>query len=441
MLNADIRNVSQQCSSPCCVRSVYCVIFNFLIFAHFYFHFDHSYQTSNSEMNFKIGRGVLLLIAILLFGYIIIFISVISQSSASSDSKSQQLEKEIAKLRKLLGDKESVTSSLERELSELTAVAASNDVKNKKAESLEKLEKSPTVESKAIRPGVIVLGMHRSGTSVLGGLMTKMGLQTGGPLIMPAKDNEKGFFERIDVVLQNDELMKKQSVWYSVNTYKYDSTIGTKDILNSYDEEFFSDGRRGLSFLNNPESFPWMLKDPRLCITFRSWLPVLSFIPAILFTYRHPLDVAMSMHKRETEHFRVQKALKLWYVYNIRAIEQSRDLCRVTTSHRKMMASPQDELDRIYDELWDCGVNVPKRAAIEDINDFVYVKLQHGRSTLQDKSCESDITTLKPDPKVWEPEDDSQLELYQECMRVYCALEDGSAYDQDFEFDHEIKDN
>ena len=42
--------------------------------------------------------------------------------------------------------------------------------------------------------------MHRSGTSVLGGLINKMGLKTGGPLIAPAEDNEKGFFERIDVV-------------------------------------------------------------------------------------------------------------------------------------------------------------------------------------------------------------------------------------------------
>jgi len=31
------------------------------------------------------------------------------------------------------------------------------------------------------RPGVIILGMHRSGTSIIGGLMNKMGLKTGGP--------------------------------------------------------------------------------------------------------------------------------------------------------------------------------------------------------------------------------------------------------------------
>ena len=40
------------------------------------------------------------------------------------------------------------------------------------------------------------------------------------------------------------------------------------------------------------------------------------------------------------------------------------DLCRVTTSHSKMMASPQTELDRIYEELRACGVPVPNKAEV-----------------------------------------------------------------------------
>ncbi len=54
------------------------------------------------------------------------------------------------------------------------------------------------VEPPAGVNGVIVLGMHRSGTSMLSGLMvTGSGYHTGGPLIGSAFDNEKGFFERL----------------------------------------------------------------------------------------------------------------------------------------------------------------------------------------------------------------------------------------------------
>lgn len=42
------------------------------------------------------------------------------------------------------------------------------------------------------RPGVIVLGMHRSGTSMLSGILAEgFGSETGGPLLRPNSENEK----------------------------------------------------------------------------------------------------------------------------------------------------------------------------------------------------------------------------------------------------------
>jgi hypothetical protein len=289
--------------------------------------------------------------------------------------------------------------------------------------------------------GVIILGMHRSGTSVLGGLINKMGLKTGGPLIQAAEDNAKGFFERIDVVLQNDNVMKNQRIHYSFHTYKYNALKGLTDILNDMEEgPFFSEGRRGLKFLNDEASFPWMLKDPRLCITFRTWLPLLKFIPSILFTYRHPMDVALSMHKRDFEQFEMSKGLKLWYVYNRMAVEQSHDLCRVVTSHRLIMQQPEVELNRIYDELRGCGVEVPRRVSKEDINDFIDLRLQHGRTTLKDTSCEEDLDGIMP-PSSWENPSTSDVDLYRQCIRAYCAMEDRSAFSANFEWNHSIIDD
>lgn len=290
----------------------------------------------------------------------------------------------------------------------------------------------------SVRHGVIILGMHRSGTSLVGGLINKMGLKTGGPLIEAAEDNAKGFFERIDVVLQNDYLMKRQGVHYAFQTYKYDTLIGLKDILND-DGSFFKEGKRGLKFLNDPKNYPWMLKDPRLCITFRTWLPLLNFIPAILFTYRHPLDVALSLHKREFERFEIPRGLRIWYVYNRRAVQQSEDLCRVVTSHHLVMVQPQVEFDRIYDELRYCGVDVPHKLTLSDVASFIDIKLQHGQSTLKDTVCEQDTSNINP-PDSWKPSNDNQLKLYREVMRVYCALENRSAFRKGFAWDESIQD-
>lgn len=271
--------------------------------------------------------------------------------------------------------------------------------------------------------------------------MYKMGLETGGPLIQAGADNEKGFFERIDVVLQNDYIMREQNVHYSFNTHAYDAGKGLISVLNA-DSKFFNEGKRGLAFLNNPANYPWMLKDPRLCITIRTWLPLLNFIPAVVFTYRHPLDVALSMHNRETEHFPIGKAMKLWYVYNKRAIQQSSDLCRVVTSHRKVMSQPDAELGRIYTELREqCGVLVPHKVSHEDVVSFVDPKLQHGKTTLVDKSCEGGEYVINSAvlPEVWESKDPNHLRLYRSSLKLYCAMEDYSAFEINFKFDESIR--
>lgn len=363
-------------------------------------------------------------------GYTIIFFSMLFGKSSeyieTVDTELNELMYDINFLKKQVNEKDT-------ELKRLTQLCGD------KASSIpEHLPAAHNPNDNAVRPGVIILGMHRSGTSVLGGLMNKMGLKTGGPLIAPAEDNEKGFFERIDVVLQNDEFMKKQGVHYAFSTFKYDAMAAVKDMMTG--QVKFNEGERGLAFLNEPSSSPWMLKDPRLCITIRTWIPLLNAIPAVVFTYRHPLDVALSMHKREFEQFKVAKGLKMWYVYNRRAIEQTHDLCRVTTSHRKVMSQPEIELERIYTELHQCGVAVPHSVAKEDISSFIDVKLQHGRSTQKDTSCGGEISNLMP-PESWPTTDGEHVSLYRECMRVYCALEDGSALRPSFEWDRSIRDN
>eukprot|EP00957_Ditylum_brightwellii_P143923 10966947-Ditylum_brightwellii.AAC.1 len=59
-----------------------------------------------------------------------------------------------------------------------------------------------------------------------------------------------------------------------------------------------------------------------MCIALRTWVELLDVEPAIVFTYRHPLEVAMSLQKRNRG-FHAERGLRLWIVYNMRAIENS----------------------------------------------------------------------------------------------------------------------
>jgi hypothetical protein len=384
-------------------------------------------------------RVVHVVVGLLLLGYVLIAYKVIfldgSSSPSSSSDETLALKMQLSALQKSAIQQAQEIKSTRQAFAEAQKLVEAHQG----ALESEKTKAASETAVAAYRPGVIVLGMHRSGTSALGGLINKMGLKTGGPLIQAGEDNKKGFFERIDVVLQDDYLMQRQKVHYSHNTYKYDALVGIRDVLND-DGSFFKEGNRGLAFLNNPDSYPWMLKDPRLCITLRTWLPLLKFIPAILFTYRHPMDVALSMNKREFERYAVNKGLRLWYIYNKRAVLQSQDLCRVITSHRKVMQQPKAEIDRIHSELHSCGVPVPHTLSDEEIGSFIDMKLQHGKSTLIDRSCEEDLTQIMP-PSTWPTTDPQHIRLYREVMRFYCAMEDGRAFQQGFMWADFVKDD
>ena len=59
--------------------------------------------------------------------------------------------------------------------------------------------------------GFVVLGMHRSGTSMLSGLLVEgFGYKTGAPLMQPTSDNEKGYFELLPAVRQNHVFLYDQ---------------------------------------------------------------------------------------------------------------------------------------------------------------------------------------------------------------------------------------
>ena len=58
---------------------------------------------------------------------------------------------------------------------------------------------------------IVVVGMHRSGTSAVSGLLSELGVFMGSSLFAPQKGvNEKGFFENSLLVDLNDRLLDEQ---------------------------------------------------------------------------------------------------------------------------------------------------------------------------------------------------------------------------------------
>jgi hypothetical protein len=291
------------------------------------------------------------------------------------------------------------------------------------------------------RGGFIVLGMHRSGTSMLSGLLvTGLGYNVGEPLIGGAFDNEKGFFELLDVVLQNDEFMNAQQVWWSSNVLNYDSQKASEIV--KLGGKAFQHGRRALKFLNDPDNVPWLQKDPRMCITLPTWLPLLQTEPAVVFTFRHPVEVAHSLIKRETS-FTLEHALRLWVVYNMRALQNSQHLCRVFTSNEEVLKRPLEEVQRVADELTSkCQVPKPPQVlTVEQVNKFVDTSLQHnkkaadtGRSVIATHHEHCVVYELETETDPLDPQYLLEQQWYKMAMQMYCDMKEGVAYKDDYQW-------
>jgi len=301
-------------------------------------------------------------------------------------------------------------------------------------------EKKVIMEHDKATGGFVVLGMHRSGTSLLSGLLVQgFGYEVGEPLIRPGNDNEKGFFELLPAVLQNDAFMSEQGIDWATKVSNYDaeSALGKmrKGIIN------FDEGRKALKFLNDKSKQPWIQKDPRMCITLQTWLPLLSTRPAVLFTYRHPMEVAMSLQKRQG--FQLERGLKLWILYNRKAIENLKDLCYVLSSNSKILTDPMKEMNRIVSELtFKCNVPAaPQVLSLEVVDSFLDSKLQHNKKKLDEgigKILETHdncaIKDYDSDHKDGSPQKKSEMDLYLKAMKIFCDFEIGKAYEKDYEW-------
>ena len=149
---------------------------------------------------------------------------------------------------------------------------------------------------------VLVLGMHRSGTSCLAGILRRTGLDLGEAV--SAYNENFAVWELHEQVLASNGL-----TWY--HPY-HDSSLtwpkASKMLRNAIIEYFTQRG--------NPMG--WGFKDPRTVLLIDGWLEKLEHAK-LVGTFRDPWQVAESLRKRDG--FEHRKSYKLWHWYNSKLLE------------------------------------------------------------------------------------------------------------------------
>jgi hypothetical protein len=214
--------------------------------------------------------------------------------------------------------------------------------------------------------------MHRSGTSLVAGLLAASGLYLGPDeqLAEAQVDNPDGFFENSRVMEINEAVLAAfGSAW---------------DRPLPLPAEWASDDRltpllHRASTLAHQLAMKqvWGFKDPRNCLTLPFWRRIAPGLKVIVCV-RSPLEVAASLHERNG--FSEIASFALWLAYNRAALDGSEGTDVAITHYDTWFESPQSELRRLRNFLGLDSTEDQTAAALS----MIRPALRHSRTTLQD---------------------------------------------------------
>ncbi|HXU29046.1 MAG TPA: sulfotransferase [Thermoanaerobaculia bacterium] len=205
---------------------------------------------------------------------------------------------------------------------------------------------------------IFVLGMHRSGTSALARTLALLGCHAGDASDFPAADdaNPRGYWERRDVWrLDEDLLQALGAAWDEVGHLNPDLLLSALPVADL--EAFERRAREIVASLDASAGAagpgrPWVVKDPRLCLTFPLWRRVLE-APVCVIIERSPLSVARSLAARDG--FPLALGLALWERHLRSALAASAGLPRLHVRYEDLIDRPRETSGRLLLELQALG--------------------------------------------------------------------------------------
>jgi len=182
---------------------------------------------------------------------------------------------------------------------------------------------------------VIILGMHRSGTSCLAGSLQASDLELG-EVFTANPHNKKGNRESERIMALHESLLEKNSAsWDQPKVVEWDDAH--RQMRDQIIDQF--------------RPFPlWGFKDPRTCFSLEGWLEVLPDVK-LVGTFRNPTSVAQSLWKRNKNQGSLDDWFHTWEAYNRRLLSFWEEKAFPVIDFDQSDRSYLHALKKIYREL------------------------------------------------------------------------------------------
>src|SRR6202166_3596026 len=230
--------------------------------------------------------------------------------------------------------------------------------------------------SRVRRRAILILGMHRSGTSAVSGVVCALGAAAPNLLLPPDHANPRGYWEPWALVNAHAEMLVSAGSswddWRPLNADWYRSPLAS----------IFHDRLRDILQTEYQDKPLFVVKDPRICRFlpfFMSVLEEMTVAPVAIFVFRHPIEVAFSLRRRNG--FSIAKSIAIWLRHVLEAERHSRNIPRHFISYGNLLKDWRGELKRAGDTI---GIAWPADPEISGaaIEKFLSMDLRHEKNEL-----------------------------------------------------------
>ena len=192
---------------------------------------------------------------------------------------------------------------------------------------------------------IIILGMHRSGTSLTSALCQSVGLDIGKNLIGATFSNPIGHFENNDFVILHDRILfSLKKSWCNLPEQE------------ALDKAFLSFINEIKEVIDKNKSNFWGWKDPRNSLFFHLYINHgLVENPKLIICWRNPYAVASSLFRRDG--FSLERGFRLAFEYyqriitNLKSIKNSEKVPVLHIQYEDYFIDPEKNLLKISDFL------------------------------------------------------------------------------------------
>ena len=211
---------------------------------------------------------------------------------------------------------------------------------------------------------ILIIGMHRSGTSLISHLCCEMGMSLGKKECLTEADpgNTDGYWENKEFTELNDRVLEKAGgTWFNPPG---------KDKIEKVVDEFKEEAKK---LVNKHKGSLWGIKDPRLIYT----LPIYELKNVhIVFARRNVKNIINSIYRSHIaaispDYRQIDRIKWLCEEYIERGAELAKQYPSAMVYYENFFKNPRKEIQKIADFLeYDKSVNSLKKIIKPELKHF-----------------------------------------------------------------------